>query len=308
MKNKPSSGKEQEPGVSGIIVAHKGVAVDVRFPDASIRSVRVKRNSGHVVGDYVEVRGEVLYRLERQTELRRRDMRGKDRLVAANLDVLGIVVSPVPEPPRGFVDRAIVASRAAGMDPFVVVNKCDLPGADAMVGSLKGLYGAEIPVFALSTLSGTGLDELRSFFSCGHRGAFVGTSGVGKSSLLNSLCPQIDLKVGEVSEGSGLGKHTTSVSTLHHLQSGGELVDTPGFRDFGLVDVSSRSMALYFPGFEKALESPCRFRDCRHVNDPGCSVLDALERGEISPDRHGPYTDILEELEAAEDKRGYFRR
>jgi ribosome biogenesis GTPase len=280
----------------GLVVAHYGVAVEVLFDDGDRSMVRVKRNSGHVVGDDVLVTGEVMKRLSRRTELRRRDARGGIHLVAANLDVLGIVVAP--RSPSGFVDRAIVAARAAGLRPFVVVNKCDLDGTHELLECVRSTYAESIPIFPVSSVKGSGLAPLEEFLSDGHRGAFVGTTGVGKSSLLNALCPDIDLKVGELSDYKGQGRHTTTVSTLHSLSGGGELVDTPGFRDFGLVDISVEDLAAHFPGFEKHGTIECRFSNCRHRSEPGCAVIALVGEGSIASERYERYMDILGEVEA----------
>jgi ribosome biogenesis GTPase len=279
----------------GLITSHYGVEVEVAFATGKRRMVRVKRSSGHVVGDDVEVRGEVLLRLPRRTELRRRDGRGGIHLVAANLDVLGIVVAP--NSPAGFIDRAIVAARVAQLHPFVVVNKCDLDDTAPMLADLSRIYADSVPVFALSAKSRTGLAPLLAFLNEGHRGVFVGPSGVGKSSLLNALCPAIDLKVGKLSEHSGLGRHTTTVSTLHALSGGGELVDTPGFRDFGLVDILTDELATHFPGFEEHGEARCHFRDCRHRTEPGCAVISLVKQGQIPADRYAVYLELLGEVE-----------
>lgn len=288
------------PDREGLITAHYGVAVEVLFVDGERRPVRVKRCSGHVVGDGVVVRGEVLERLSRRTELRRRDARGGVHLVGANLDVLGVVVAPLPLPPAGFMDRAIVAARAANLQPFVVVNKCDLDTAAAFVAALRSTYAGFVPVFPLSAATGDGLELLREFLGEGHRGAFVGTTGVGKSSLLNALCPEIDLRVGELNVYNGQGCNTTTVSTLHSLTGGGELVDTPGFQDFGLVDISVGDLAAHFPGFEATREGSCRFRDCRHRSEPGCAVVELVAQNRVPAERYETYLEILSEVEASE--------
>ncbi|MDD5285360.1 MAG: ribosome small subunit-dependent GTPase A [Desulfuromonadaceae bacterium] len=282
----------------GVIVAHHGVSVEVLF-DAGDRSmVRVKRNSGHVVGDSVVVTGELMRRLPRRTELRRRDARGGVHLVAANLDVLGVVVAP--QSPSGFVDRAIVAARAAGLRPFLVVNKSDLHGTARLLASISTTYAESVPIFPVSSIKRTGLAPLQEFLSQGHRGAFVGTTGVGKSSLLNALCPEIDLKIGELSDYKSQGRHTTTVSTLHALPGGGELVDTPGFRDFGLVDISVEELAAHFPGFENHSAVACRFSNCRHRSEPGCAVTRLVEQGRITAERYATYMEILSEVEAGQ--------
>jgi ribosome biogenesis GTPase / thiamine phosphate phosphatase len=297
----PAAGQPEQTAADadGLILSHYGVAVEVLFAAGERRMVRVKRNSGHVVGDRVRVQGEVLERLPRSTELRRRDARGGIHLVAANLDVLGIVVAPLS--PAGFLDRAIVAARAAELEPFLVVNKCDLPEARELSVALGETYAQVVPVFPLSAARGEGLQPLRNFLAQGHRGAFVGSTGVGKSSLLNALCPDIDLKVAEVSDYKYLGRHTTTVSTLHALPDGGELVDTPGFRDFGLVDISCAQLAAFFPGFEALEEHGCRFHNCRHRQEPGCAVTALVGTGELSEERYRTYLELLAEVEQAEE-------
>ncbi|MDD2541889.1 MAG: ribosome small subunit-dependent GTPase A [Desulfuromonadaceae bacterium] len=281
---------------NGLIVAHHGISVEVLFDNGTRRMVRVKRNSGHVVGDNVVVTGEVLKRLPRRTELQRRDARNGIHLVAANLDVLGIVVAPLS--PGGFIDRAIVAARSAMLQPFLVINKCDLEGTAEMLNELSRVYGSSVPIFPISAAERSGLAPLEEFLSAGRRGAFVGTTGVGKSSLLNALCPDIDLKVGSVSLYKSMGRHTTTVSTLHALSGGGELVDTPGFRDFGLVDITVEELAEYFPGFEAHRDVPCKFRNCRHRTEPGCAVLTLVEQERIPAERYTTYMEILGEVES----------
>jgi ribosome biogenesis GTPase / thiamine phosphate phosphatase len=303
-RNKSDSGAKGNScrviaGKEGLIIAHHGISVEVLSVDGLRSMVRVKRNSGHVVGDRVNISGEVLHRLDRRTELRRRDARGGVHLVGANLDMLGIVVAPLPVPAPGFVDRAIVAARAADLLPFVVVNKCDLVGSAELVTSLTNAYAGVIPVFPVSTVEGHGLESILKFLK-GHRGAFVGITGVGKSSLLNALCPGIELKTGELGEVTNRGCHTTTVSTLHSLEGGGELIDTPGFQDFGLVDISAEELAAHFPGFERTDEATCRFRNCRHRTEPGCAVVDLVSKGLVSRQRYETYLSMLTEVEAAE--------
>lgn len=284
--------------MDGLIVAHHGISVEVLFDDGTRRMARVKRNSGHVVGDRVSVRDEVLSRHPRGTELRRRDARGGIHLVAANLDVLGIVVAPFS--PAGFIDRAIVAARAAQLAPFVVVNKCDLAETAEVAAHVDTTYAGSVPVFPISATTGSGLAPLRDYLGDGRRGVFVGSTGVGKSSLLNALCPHIDLQVGEQSDYRGMGRHTTTVATLHNLDGGGEVVDTPGFRDFGLVDITPQDLAAHFPGFERSID-PCRFRNCRHRSEPGCAVAGAVQSGHISHERYTTYLTLLDEVEATEE-------
>jgi ribosome biogenesis GTPase len=308
----------EEPGVPGTLVAHHGVAVDVRLesgPEAGqLRSVKVRRRSGHVVGDRVEVIGERLRRLERDTELRRRDAMGRTHVVAANLDVLGVVIAPVPPSPAGFVDRALISARAAGIEPFLVLNKADLPEAAALEQEVRATWiegpgGIDLAVFRVSAKKADEpehareLAKLLDFFANPtrepRRGAFVGTSGVGKSSLVNAMLPEVELAVGEINVYSGLGRHTTTTATLHRLPGGGELIDTPGFRDFGLVDISVPELAVHFPGFREILaeaEAACRFNDCRHDAEPDCAIKAAVADGRLARARWERYRELLASL------------
>jgi len=298
------------------VVAHFGVAVEIRLGDGRSLRRRVRRRTDVVVGDRVRVGASDFERLERETVLRRRDVRGRIRAIAANLDVLGIVVAPSPRSPAGYLDRGVVAARAARIEPFVVANKCDLEGSQALGVGLAETYSPAIPVLSLSAETGEGLEALCDFLSqdrrgalsrdrCGalskdRRGAFIGTSGVGKSSLLNALCPGLALEVGTLNTFTRLGRHVTSNSTLHRLAGGGELIDTPGFRDFVPVELSRWDLSACFPGFETALAEPCRFRDCAHRSEPGCRVLEGVAAGDIAAERHRAYLAILADLEPAE--------
>lgn len=297
------------------MIAHHGVAVLVRLDAGGERSVKVRRRSGHVVGDRVEVIGERLTRRERSTQLRRRDAMGRTHVVAANLDVLGLVLAPVPPSPSGFIDRALVAARAEGIAPFLVVNKADLPETAALVDALRATWiegpgGVDLPIFCVSATRAQAepdraeLDELLEFFAGRapraepRRGAFIGTSGVGKSSLVNAILPASALPIGEINSYTGLGRHTTTTATLHALPRGGELIDTPGFRDFGLVDVDAGALAAFFPGFAELLaEARCRFSDCRHASEPDCAIKAAVADGRLSQARLQRYRELVASLD-----------
>jgi len=286
----------------GVIVAHHGIAVDILFESGERQMVKVKRREGHVVGDNVVVKEHRLTRLPRRTTLCRRDSRGSVRIVGANLDVLGVVVAPLPSPTPWYIDQAIVAAREASLTPVLVINKADLEGAKVFADELKSIYTGIVDIFVVSALTGQGLDALESFMGQGLRSFFVGITGVGKSSLLNTICPALDLRVGELFEAGNRGCNTTTVSTLHSLKGGGELVDTPGFNEFGLVDISPQDLAGYFPGFEKALEGRCRFRDCRHLTEPGCAVTTWVAEGRIPQERYTTYVELLGQLEAGDSR------
>ncbi|TKB25672.1 ribosome small subunit-dependent GTPase A [Desulfopila sp. IMCC35006] len=270
--------------------------------------IRVKRNSGHVVGDKVVIKEEVLTRLERSSELSRMDARGGRHIVGANLDVLCIVVSCEPLPPPGFIDRAIVSARAAHLRPVLIVNKSDLPCSADYLAAIESVYKKSLKIFTMSAEHGTGLEPLVTFFSEGHRGVFVGPTGVGKSSILNALLPKINLTTGEISETKKRGRNTTTVSTLHLLSDGGELIDSPGFNDFGLVDISAEQLSTYFPGFEEAGRQACRFRDCKHREEPECRVIELVDQGGIDTARYTIYLQMLTEVEALQIEPDYRER
>ncbi len=277
------------------MVSHKGIAVDVELDDGTLAFVRVHRRSGIVVGDNVVIDGERAVLQDRRTALMRKSPGGGVHVVAANLNVVGVVAAVDPPARAGLIDRAAVAARAAGIEPFLVINKIDLNGADAIVDAARARVDADVPVFAVSAESGAGIADLAAYLAAQGRGALVGPSGVGKSSILNRLLPGVDLAVGRLSDAHGAGRHTTTVSTLHRLPGGGELVDTPGIREYGLVDVSAADLARYFPGFDVVVD-PCRFRDCRHADEPGCAIKGAVADGRVKESRYVAYRNLLAEL------------
>ncbi|HEY1101556.1 MAG TPA: ribosome small subunit-dependent GTPase A [Myxococcota bacterium] len=277
------------------MVSHLGVAVDVELDGGEATRLRVQRKSGIVVGDDIEVDGERAVQLPRRTALLRRSPGGGVHVVAANLDVVGIVAAVDPPARAGLIDRAAVAAWSAGIEPFLIVNKVDLDGAAEIVEAAVGRVAGEMRTFAVSAVNGEGVDAIAAFLAERGRGALIGPSGVGKSSLLNRLMPGLELKVRTLSEANGVGRHTTTVSTLHRLPGGGELVDTPGVREFGLVDVEPRDLARWFPGFSVVTEA-CRFRDCMHKDEPGCAIVQAVDDDIVDAGRYIAYRNLLGEL------------
>ena len=288
-------GAAQAAGRRGVVVSQLGVAVDVELDDGTPVRLRVGRKSGIVVGDDVEVRGEHAHQLERRTALLRRAFGGGVHVVAANLDVLGIVAAVDPPARAGLIDRAAVAARSAGVTPFLIINKVDLDGADDIIAAARARVAGELECFAVSAHDGSGIDDIAAYIAAHGRGALVGSSGVGKSSILNRLMPGLDLRVRALSEANGVGRHTTTVSTLHRLPGGGELVDTPGVREFGLVDVDKLELARFFPGFS-IVEGSCRFRDCLHAEEPDCAIRAAVDDDRVDAVRYVAYRTLLAEI------------
>lgn len=302
MKNNNKISNPAKEEQKGLIVAHHGIAVDILFEFGERRKVKVKRRSGHVVGDNVSVTNHRLSRLPRRTALNRRDSRGSVRIIGANLDILGVVVSCLPLPSPGYVDQAIISARQADLTPLLVINKADLDGTNTFIAQMREIYAGILNIFVVSATTGQGLDALQGFLGQGLRGFFVGVSGVGKSSLLNALCPELDLKVGQIYEAGKRGCNATTVSTLHMLPGGGELVDTPGFNEFGLVEIATDDLAEIFPGFEPLDPGACRFRNCRHRSEPGCALSDMVESKQITPERYSAYLNVLDQIEAGDTR------
>ena len=236
--------------------------------------------------------------MSRTTELMRPDPYGKLKPVAANISQIFVVLAPLPVPHANLIDRYLVAAEAVNIPPTLLLNKTDLIDADnqAYMHSLLEPYAAlGYRSLRASCSSNNGLEELRAALK-GETSVFVGQSGVGKSSLVNVLLPEANLRVGALSEVHATGTHTTTTAHLSPLPGGGTLIDSPGIREFGLWHMERDQVEHGFREFEPWL-GRCKFRDCRHEQEPGCSLLEAAERGEILPQRLASYRQIVASLE-----------
>ena len=237
--------------------------------------------------------------LERRNHLVRRstNLSRRSHVIAANLDRAVIVVTLYfPEIKLPFLDRILVSCEAYGVKPLIVLNKLDLYGAEAAdeVENFRHIYeGVGYRVIGTSVKTGEGIDELRIECSTG-LSLLTGESGVGKSSLVKALDPSLSPKTGELSIVHLQGCHTTSLYEMYPLSCGGFMIDTPGLRGFGLSGVEAEETASYFPEMLRVADR-CRFIPCTHTHEPGCAVKEALDRGEISPERYNSYLGMLEE-------------
>jgi ribosome biogenesis GTPase len=239
--------------------------------------VRCQREHGEVL--VVEV-------LPRRTLLARANLRGESEPVVANITQLVVVIAPLPAPDFFVVDRYLCAATAAGLAGTVAVNKADLETHKVADHELAALARAGYRHLACSARDGAGLEALRGALA-GAVSVLVGQSGVGKSSLVAALLPDVDVQTGELMREEE-GRHTTTASRAYGLKSGGTLIDSPGVRDFAPALEQLDARTLGFPEVER-LAPGCRFQDCRHMQEPGCAVIAARDAGELSDRRYESY-------------------
>ena len=283
--------------VEGRVVAAYGQRLLVEDEDGRRHPAFVARRGLRLVcGDRVrwhagsEEERAVVERLPRHSELRRPDSRGRSEVLAANISQLVVVCAPRPIPDPFIVDRYLAAAEVMDATAAIVANKTDL-GEDLPAGLLEEYAELGYPVVRASAATGAGLDALAKLLEA-HCSMLVGQSGVGQASLLNALVPGIDAATAQVSRATGEGRHRTTATTLYRLACGGELLDSPGVRDFAPALNDPRLAAA---GFREivAVAQDCRFANCRHMREPGCAVKAAVEEGRISARRYESYRRLL---------------
>ncbi|MDS4022611.1 MAG: small ribosomal subunit biogenesis GTPase RsgA [Candidatus Competibacter sp.] len=295
------------PVQTGLVIAHHGRTLIVEAGNGQLQRCAARQNLGRLAcGDRVVWQasstgdGVVVAVDERRSLLTRPDYNGQPRPVAANLDVVAVVLAPMPEPSEYLIDRYLIAIAAIDAQGLLVLNKLDLLGASALValtGRLEPYRRIGYPLLLTSSHTARGLDELRAWLR-GRVSLLVGQSGVGKSSLIKALLPDREIRIQAVSQVTGHGTHTTSGSTLYHLPDGGDLIDTPGVRSFELGEISPGDLDRGFTDIAPYL-GRCRFSDCRHETEPDCALRAAVERGEIAPRRLDSYRQLRAASDAA---------
>jgi ribosome biogenesis GTPase len=239
---------------------------------------------------------------DRRNELTRPNMRGQVEVLAANVDVLVVVASVSPPPDWYIVDRYLCAAELMGVDSIVVFNKIDLlDGHDIEIEELQEYRDIGLTVLESSATSARGIDAMREALS-GQCSIVVGQSGVGKSSLINQLVGDSELRTAEISSKSGEGRHTTVNSVMIPLQGGGSVIDSPGVRDYAPALTESSEAALGFREIVNAAQS-CRFANCRHLREPGCAVKTGVEQGTISDRRYESFKRVVNLTQKLSDSR-----
>lgn len=299
----------------GLILSRFGQHADVESENGEVVRCNLRRSlNSAVTGDRVVwrkarqpqggVEGIIDAIADRQSVLLRPDFYDGLKPVAANIDRIVVVSSVLPEFSCNIIDRYLVAAEVTDIPPLLVINK-----ADMLSDAEREVLEEQLAVYErigydylwVSAHTGLGMEALKTLLRQG-TSILVGQSGVGKSSMMNSILPELQLSTRDVSSVSGLGQHTTTASRLYHLPDGGQLIDSPGIREFGLWHFNPEQVTAGFIEFRDYL-GHCKFRDCKHITDPGCAILQAVADGHISEIRYQSYLKILTSM--AEDKPNY---
>ena len=292
------------PKQAGTVIANFGATLIVENERKQAFRCTLRQNipplvSGdHIVWQQVDDETGVVVALhERSSFLARPDRRGHAKVIAANIDQIMIVSACKPALNTRLIDRYLVAAETAHITPSIIFNKIDLldrADLQEIEQQLQAYQDLGYTVLYTSTKQDHGMDALQSCL-LDKTSVFVGQSGVGKSSLINALLPEAMAHVAEVSQSTQKGRHTTTMARLYHLPSGGQIIDSPGIREFGLWQVSQQQLAEGFREFRPFL-GQCRFRDCLHEDEPGCLIRENTATGKITEQRWQSYRRILESL------------
>ena len=268
-----------------------------------LRLKGIRSTNPVVVGDRVMVEPDdessaIVEILPRRNYILRRasNLSKESHIIGANIDrALLIVTLHSPSTPVEFVDRFLVTCEAYNVPVTIVLGKADtLTGEhEAEAEEFMAIYqDAGYDLIRLSSTTGEGIDQIRELLK-GHTTLIAGNSGVGKSTLVSTIDPELDIRTGEISESHHKGKHTTTFSTMYRIEEG-YIIDTPGIKGFGLIDIDSKELCRYFPEMMR-LAPDCRFYNCTHTHEPGCAVQEGVKQGIVAWSRYESYLKILDE-------------
>jgi ribosome biogenesis GTPase len=297
--------------MQGLVTKSTGSWYQVRSGDQTIdcrikgkfRTKGITTTNPLAVGDVVDFEmepeqgtGVVTNLIQRKNYIIRKsiNLSKQAQIIAANLDLALLVVTLAsPRTSLGFIDRFLVTAEAYDIPACLIFNKLDLFSDEGLeiLADYQSIYeNIGYPCYSVSVLDGTNIDKVQNLLK-DKVTLFSGHSGVGKSSLINRLLPDLDLRTHMISDWSDKGMHTTTFAEMFELPQGGYIIDTPGIRELGVIDIEKQELSHFFPEMRERLNQ-CRFNNCRHINEPGCAILEAIEEGKIAPSRYDSYLSI----------------
>jgi ribosome biogenesis GTPase len=284
--------------LSGLVVAAYGRRYEVELKDKSrISCVTRGKKTDLACGDIVTIKltggaEGVVESSQPRTSLLYRSSAFKSKILAANVTQMIIVLATQPSFYEALLNRCLVAAEAANIKPLIVLNKCDLANADDAKNKLKLYQDLNYQVLYLSAKQD--ISALRPYL-VNHQSVLVGQSGMGKSTIINKLLPNQQVRTQVISDALDSGKHTTTAAHLYHLDATRSLIDSPGLQEFGLHHLTNEALELAFKEFRPYL-GKCRFNNCKHLHEPDCAVINAVKNGKISATRLGFYQSLAQEL------------
>ena len=301
--------------MKALVIKSTGSWYDVESNDGSLykcrvkgkfRTENIKSTNPIVVGDYVEINNdsqtwmiEKLYDRKNMIVRKSVNLSKQTHIIAANIDQAILMITlQSPLTTTGFIDRFLVSAQAFGVEVILFFNKIDLYNKKLILQNQNLIHEYSKIGYRCISLSALNdnINEVKSIVE-NKNNLISGHSGVGKSTLINKLLGTADISTNEISQRHDQGQHTTTFSELYRLDFGGTIIDTPGIKGFGLVNIDVDNLSDYFPEF-LSLKQDCKFNNCKHINEPNCKVKEALENGQISKDRYSNYLSMLETEES----------